>query len=74
MRTFVERWYGENVTYDVMFDSVTRQFDVVAGELVVFSAGEFVAVLHWCMRPEAPLEIRTADALELSPPWSPDDE
>jgi hypothetical protein len=73
VRTFIERWYSESVTYDVVFDDVTRQFDVVAGEIVVFSAGDFVEVLHWCMRPEAPLEISTANAIDISPPWEPEE-
>ena len=74
VRTLVERWYGEGVTYDVVFDSVTRQFEVVAGEVVVFTAGAFVDVLHWCMRPEQEAVRSSREPIELPPPSKPSDE
>ena len=79
MRRFVERWYGDGVSYDVVFDDDPARFDVLAGELVVFTSSDFVDVLRWCMRPEAALEVAspsettdTTDAIELSPPFDPD--
>lgn len=75
MRTFVERWYGEDVSYDVFYDHDHARFDVCAGEIVVFTSSEFVDVLNWCMRPEQPLEVRgDAHAVDVSPPFDPDDD
>jgi hypothetical protein len=69
VRTFVERWYGEGVTYDIFFDHNRALFDVCAGEIVVFTSSEFVDILHWCMRPEHAVEVRSNDhAIDVSPP------
>jgi hypothetical protein len=72
MRQFVERWYGDDgVAFDVVFDPELARFDVVAGELVVFSHAAFVEILRWCMREDStPYELRT-DAIEVSS-WEPD--
>jgi len=57
VRQFIERWYDEDgVAFDVFFDPALARFDVVAGELVVFSHHAFVEVLRWCMRDDASVD------------------
>lgn len=71
MRQFIERWYGEDgVALDVYFDPALARFDVVAGELVVFSHAAFVEILRWCMRDDAPSDDVPALGVEVSP-WDP---
>lgn len=74
----MERWYGDGVTYDVFFDEEHVRFDVCAlpEKSIVFSSSEFVEILHWCMRPEAPLEPSGSEppnhAIDVSPPFDPE--
>ncbi len=73
LRRFVERWYGEDgAAFDVFFDEDLARFDVVAGEVVVFSHAAFVEVLRWCMREEGPAPELSSHAIELSP-WEPEE-
>jgi hypothetical protein len=67
VRVFVERWHDleAQAALDVWFDEDLARYEVVAGELVVFSATHLVEVLFWCMGTPPPMTT-TADAIDVS--------
>ncbi|MGZ3477710.1 MAG: hypothetical protein ACXWUG_30855 [Polyangiales bacterium] len=60
-RVFVERWHDleENVALDVWFVPDLARYEVIAGELLVYSSANMSEILFWCMGkpvPEAAVE------------------
>ena len=69
----MERWYGEEGALDIVYDEAHSRFDVLRGELVLFTNSEFVEVLRWCMTGQTNPTVR-ADAIDVSEPFEPEDE
>lgn len=68
----MERWYGEEGALDIFYDEAHSRFDVLCGEIILFTDSEFVEVLRWCMTGQAGATAR-ADAIDVSEPFNPDD-
>jgi hypothetical protein len=65
-RVFVERWHDleAGTPFDVWFDPDLARYEVVAGQLVVFSGAHLAEILFWCMGMDVP--SRAIEPIDLS--------
>jgi hypothetical protein len=67
VRVFVERWHDleAQAALDVFFDEGLARYEVVAGELVVFTSAHLVEVLFWCMGMPRSTTATTVEPIDL---------